>query len=87
MTYLDVNDVSFLVDAHVNRQGNWACEANAADEMMSFSKRVVSASKYQMWVWVSLCLVGYKLLTMLAEWSAEHVPGPSPLASGVRHDA
>lgn len=26
-------------------------------------------------------------LTMFTEWPAEHVPGPPPLASGVRHDA
>lgn len=24
---------------------------------------------------------------MFAEWPAEHVPSPPPLASGVRHDA
>lgn len=27
------------------------------------------------------------VLTMFAELPAEHVPGPPPLASGVRHDA
>lgn len=28
-SYLDVNDVALLVDAHVCGQGNWACEVNA----------------------------------------------------------
>lgn len=28
-----------------------------------------------------------QLLTMFAEGPAKHVPGPPPLASGVRHDA
>lgn len=29
--YLDVNDVSLLVDAHVCGQGNRACEVNTAN--------------------------------------------------------
>lgn len=29
LSYLDINDVSFLVDTHVCGQGDWACEVNA----------------------------------------------------------
>lgn len=30
-SYLDVNNVTLLVDAHVCGQGDWACEVNVAN--------------------------------------------------------
>lgn len=79
--YLDVDDVTLLVDTHVGWQGDRACwvkntvssSARAEVHETLFTRKRESNLK------------PFCVLTMFAEWPAEHVPGTPPLALCVRH--